>query len=85
MASAAFEISEPRLIRTGVDGRHQYISGRCDFRGGDVPVPAFMLNAAEEAKLIANRSATLVVESPRHDYVEGVGLTLWDCRLPVER
>jgi hypothetical protein len=84
MTSAAFEIFTPRLIQAGVDGGHRYISGRCTFRGDDVPVHVFMLDAAEEAQLIASPHSPLVVDCPRHDYVDGVGLSLWDCRILVE-
>ena len=40
-----------------------------------------MKPSAEESELTARLPATLVVDCQRHDYVDGAGLSLWDCRV----
>jgi hypothetical protein len=79
MTTESFEIHRARVLRNGADGGFAYASGRCDYQGEDVPVYVFMAEKADESRLESKVSTPFSVVSPRHDFIVGIGLSLWDC------
>jgi hypothetical protein len=80
MTSNLFTIRSPRLLTSGAGGGRAYAKGLCDFGGNEVAVCVFPSDKTEEAKLQIPWK-TLTVACARHDFVVGVGLSLWDCRI----
>lgn len=82
-----FVLRSPRIVWTGVDGGHCYLSGTGEFAGrADVPIFAFLKNKNEEDNLeVRFRDSAsmpeIVVEAPEWDYAEGSGLNLNDAEL----
>ena len=77
----AFHLRSASWLSTGADGGHWYLSGFCDYEGSQVKVYAFLADKAEEERIRSLGSDTFALDCPRHDFIRGIGLSLWDCRL----
>jgi hypothetical protein len=80
MNTESFRIHDAKVLRNGADGGHAYASGRCTYEGEDVSVYVFMAAKADEMLLDSKVSSPFSVVPARHDFIVGIGLSLWGCR-----
>lgn len=75
MMRQRFVIRDAKVVSTGFDGGHRYLTGRCEWSGDLVDVAVLMRDKSEEAKLIDGEVA---VTASLSDFTRGAGLLLHD-------
>jgi hypothetical protein len=76
------KVLSPKKSATGMDGGHTYLSGFAEWKGRKTPVFVFLKDEAEEKKIEeAVLDSAVTFDAPRHDFVVGHGLSLFEAEL----
>ncbi|XZE35734.1 hypothetical protein SH501x_001274 [Pirellulaceae bacterium SH501] len=76
--SRIFHIYKAHVTRTGADGGHRYLQGRCEWEGSESDVTVLFASRNDELALSDGEAYVVATVA---NFVKGAGLLLFDAKL----